>query len=194
MLNKRQCFGLILAAYAIEELQNIRDRERFARKQRSAWVKEWIQKRSSDGFCIKLLRELREEEPLLYNNFIRMTHEQFDYLLTLVKPLIEKQNTTMRNSIAAADRLILTLRYLATGENFNSLQFLFRIPQCTISKIIPEVLDAIYEVLKREYLKVGVSMHTIVDDRFVALTVFISHFPIDSYNFGRLGRRCPAIQ
>lgn len=157
MLNKRQCLGLILAAYVIEE-ENVRDRKGFPRKMRSAWVKEWVQKRSSDGFCVKLLRELQEEEPLLYNNFIRVTHEQFDYLLMLVKPLIEKQNTTMRESIAAADRLLLTLRYLATGDNFNSMQFLFRIPQCTISKIIPEALDAIYEVLKKEYLKVGVSM------------------------------------
>lgn len=176
MLNKRQCFGLILAAYVLEtEQENIRARnitthtvERLPRKARSAWVRDWVQKRDSEGFCVKLMQELRVGEPLLFNNFIRMTKEQFDNLLMLVKPLIEKQNTTMRSSIAAADRLVLTLRYLATGENFNSLRFLFRIPQCTISKIIPEVLNAIYEVLKKEYLKVSVSMHTIVDNRFVA--------------------------
>lgn len=51
----------------------------------------------------------------------------------------------MRPSIPAGERLALTLRYLATGENFRSMQYLFRIPPSTISTIIPEVLDAIYK-------------------------------------------------
>lgn len=85
-----------------------------------------------------------------------MTHDQFDYLLMLVKPLIEKQDTHLRKSISASDRLALTLRYLATGDSFNSLRYLFRIPQPTISTIIPEVLDAIYNVLVEEYLKVTI--------------------------------------
>ncbi|XP_065356035.1 uncharacterized protein LOC135950415 [Calliphora vicina] len=59
----------------------------------------------------------------------------------------------MRRSISAAERLVLTLRFLATGENYRSLQYLFRIPPSTISIIIPEVLDAIYKVLVNMYLK-----------------------------------------
>lgn len=82
------------------------------------------------------------------------TKENFYFLLGLVKPLIAKEDTVFRVSISAALRLALTLRYLATGESFRSLAFLFRVPQCTISTIIPEVLDAIYKVLAPEYLKV----------------------------------------
>lgn len=59
----------------------------------------------------------------------------------------------MRKSISAADRLALTLRYLATGESFRSLQYVFRIPHNTISTIVPEVFDAIFAVLKDEYMK-----------------------------------------
>lgn len=103
---------------------------------------------------MKLLPKFRKEEPMLYHNVVRMSAEPFDLILRLVTPHIEKQNTMMRPSISAADRLALTLRYLATGESFRSLQYLFRIPQPTISSIIPEVLEAIYNVLVGEYLKV----------------------------------------
>lgn len=61
----------------------------------------------------------------------------------------------MREPISAGERLAVTLRYLATGETFSSLQYLFRIPQSTISTIVPEVCDAIYEVLKDQFLKVN---------------------------------------
>lgn len=60
----------------------------------------------------------------------------------------------MREPISAGERLAVTLRYLATGESFSSLQYIFRIPQSTISTIVPEVCDAIYAVLKDEFLKV----------------------------------------
>ena len=44
---------------------------------------------------------------------IRMTQERFEHLLSLVGPRITKPNTTMREAISAAERLTLTLRYLA---------------------------------------------------------------------------------
>lgn len=60
----------------------------------------------------------------------------------------------MRRPISAGERLALTLRYLSTGESFSSLQYLFRIPQPTISTIVPETCQAIYSVLHEEYMKV----------------------------------------
>ena len=35
--------------------------------------------------------------------------------------------------------------------------YLFRIPTVTIGRIVPEVCQAVYDVLKDEFLKVGVS-------------------------------------
>lgn len=122
---------------------------------RSVWVQEWVKKRETEGCYAKLLQELRANNPNLFRNFVRMSAEDFDFLLELVTPHIQKQDTAMRKAIPPGERLALTLRYLATGESFKSLQYLFRIPQPTISDIIPEVLDAIYLVLKDEYLKVG---------------------------------------
>lgn len=74
-------------------------------------------------------------QPKLFQNFLPMTASNFDLLLNLVEPLIAKQTTFFRNP----GRLALTLRFLATDESFKSLQYQFRIPQSTISAIVPEV-------------------------------------------------------
>ncbi|XP_037821853.1 uncharacterized protein LOC119610629, partial [Lucilia sericata] len=123
-------------------------------KQERVWVREWVRRRKEEGCCAKLLKELRLETPTLYHNFLRMKAKDFDYLLNLVKPLITKQTTRFREPISATERLAVTLRYLATGESFRSLQFVFRIPFNTISVIVPGVCNAIYNVLQPEYLKV----------------------------------------
>lgn len=122
---------------------------------RRVWVKDWVKKRKTEGCYIKLLSELQSNEPRLYRNFVRMKGDDFNFLLNLVTPLIMKKDTHMRKSIPAGERLALTLRFLATGDSFMSLQYLFRIPQTTISRIIPEVCDAIYTVLKDKYMKVS---------------------------------------
>lgn len=140
----------ILAAYVLESSD---DEDDLPKRHRSVWAKNWLLRRNQDGFYAKLLVQLRAEEPEVYRNFLRMDSEQFDELLALVIPYIQKINTNMRESISAGERL--AWRYLATGENFRSLQYLFLIPASTISSIIPEVLDAIYQVLKDGYLQVN---------------------------------------
>ncbi|XP_028147820.1 uncharacterized protein LOC114341224 [Diabrotica virgifera virgifera] len=74
-------------------------------------------------------------------------------LLHLVTPDIEKQTTNMRESISAKHRLIITLRFLATGNSYRSLMYEFRVSKSTISKFVPEVCALIYKRLK-DYLKV----------------------------------------
>ena len=81
-----------------------------------------------------------------------MSPECFQHLLSLVKPLIEKKDTKFRKCISAAERLALTLRFLATGDSQQSLSFSFRIGKATVSKIISETCDATYTVLKDTYL------------------------------------------
>lgn len=160
MAKRKWAAVAILAAYACDSEENDREyceKIKVARRRRN-WTKNWLKNRDRDGYCAKLMVELRAEEPELYRGFLRLTAGQFDYLLSLVRPHIEKQDTNMRSSISATNRLALTLRYLATGENFTSLQYIFRIPQTTISRIIPEVLDAIYKVLVDEYFKVSFCM------------------------------------
>lgn len=85
-----------------------------------------------------------------------MSNEDFSSLLAKVTPLIAKKNTKWRKAIAPNERLAITLRYLATGDSFKSLHYLFKVSSQIISDIIPDVCSAIITVLK-DNIKVGIS-------------------------------------
>lgn len=70
-----------------------------------------------EGAYHKLFPEIQMEDEQFYRNIIRMTPNQFQILLEKVSPLIEKKVTNFRVPISAAERLSVTLRYLATGRN-----------------------------------------------------------------------------
>ena len=57
-----------------------------------------------------------------------MLPERFDYLLELVKSIIEKKDTNLRKSIPAAERLANTLCFLATGDSQQPLSFSYTPP------------------------------------------------------------------
>ena len=88
---------------------------------------------------------------LFFRN-IRITPERFDHLLSLVKEQIEKKDTCFRKSIPAAARLVITLRYLASGET-QSLSYSYHVGRSIFSNIVSETCIAIYEFLKDPYLK-----------------------------------------
>ncbi|XP_057310556.1 uncharacterized protein LOC130648520 [Hydractinia symbiolongicarpus] len=71
--------------------------------------------------------------------------------IKVYKHIIE-QDTNMRECIKPEEMCCLTLRYLASGESFRSLEFQFRIGKRTISSIILEVYMTIIEELRIEYL------------------------------------------
>lgn len=148
---------LLSASYYLLLSDDDDDEEEKRPQNRSVWVREWLKKRETDGAWAKLLVELRcgdRGENKLFHDFLRMSHGNFEHLLQLVKPFIEKRETNMRKSISAGERLAVTLHFLASGQSFRSLQYVFRLPQNTISTIIPPVLDAIWTVLKTEYIRV----------------------------------------
>ncbi|XP_026682266.1 uncharacterized protein LOC113469054 [Diaphorina citri] len=74
-------------------------------KCRTVWVRDWISKRDTEGCYGKLLVELQNEEPQLYKNFLRMSYNDFCFLLDMVTPLIKKKDTNMRKSISPGERV-----------------------------------------------------------------------------------------
>ena len=68
-----------------------------------------------------------------------MDKEKFNDLVGRISFHIQRQDTIMRAAISPRERLAVTLRYLATGETFSSLESQFRISRTAISKIVSEV-------------------------------------------------------
>jgi len=72
-----------------------------------------------------------------------MTSADFEYLLNLIGPSISKQNTHLRKSIPAREHLAVTLRFLASGDSYQSLSYLFKMSPQVISLIIIEVCESL---------------------------------------------------
>nr|CAH7739463.1 unnamed protein product [Callosobruchus chinensis] len=104
----------------------------------------------------KLLDQLRADDIGLigeirpsFKNFLRMSTEDFENLICLVGPAVAKRHTNFRNAISVTDRLAITLRFLATGDSFTSLQYLFNVSK-RISIIIEETCNALIQALKEQ--------------------------------------------
>ena len=123
------------------------------RRGRQIWVRQWLLRRPVFGQYENLLVELNREDPRGYKNFLRVTPELFNELVDRVGPHIKKKDTFWRKALDPGLRIAITLRYMATGDSYKTLQYGFRVAHNTISKIIPETCEAISLVLSHEVLK-----------------------------------------
>ncbi|XP_049808975.1 uncharacterized protein LOC126252150 [Schistocerca nitens] len=119
------------------------------RRPRRWWRKTFYRRTGGNN----LLRELSMEDGSGFPNFTRISPTDFEYLANMISPFVSKKDTNFRKAISVNQRLAVTLRFLATGDSFQSLAYLFRISKQAISKIVPEVCGALVEVLK-DYVKI----------------------------------------
>jgi hypothetical protein len=109
------------------------------------WMSISLERRNQN---LNILEEVRLDSYALFRNFTRMTTSDFELLLQLIGPSIKKQDTNMREAIPISTRLAVTLRFLATGDSYRTLMYVFHISVPAISTIIPEVCQAIIKSLK----------------------------------------------
>jgi len=82
-----------------------------------------------------------------------MSPERLDHLINLVSPFVVKKMCRSRDTISPAKRIVLTLRYLATGDSQQSQSFAFRIGRSTVCHIIRETCEGIWKALHEVYLR-----------------------------------------
>ncbi|CAH1992755.1 unnamed protein product [Acanthoscelides obtectus] len=138
---------IVLAYYVYRRLK------KQERRKRRFWIHPILKKRGELGAFHTLVKnQLREDEAKFYNYF-RMQKTTFDKLLQKLSQKLKHQDTNMRQSIPPAERLAVTLRYLATGATFTDLHYTYRIGVKTISCIVREVCQCIWSELCKEYMK-----------------------------------------
>ncbi|KAJ8671299.1 hypothetical protein QAD02_002558 [Eretmocerus hayati] len=113
------------------------------------WVTEvyTVQERLAHGASENFIETVRRTDAERFYNFLRMTPPVFDLLLSIVGPEITKQRA-VREPISAKCRLEITIRYLATGDNYETLSALFRVSPQSISVIVNQVTAVIWACLK----------------------------------------------
>jgi hypothetical protein len=146
MASSKEDLMLITAMLLLEE----EDESRKERKR--CWTRSWITERNTKGCFHQLLPELAAYDTPAFENFMRMDFDHFNKIVDCLSERLCKKDTIMRECIKPAEMCCLAIRYLATGESFRSLEFQFRISRVTISKIVVEVCQALYEVMGPKYL------------------------------------------
>ncbi|XP_037951439.1 putative nuclease HARBI1 [Teleopsis dalmanni] len=141
---KSEAIALMVIATCLEERKN--------KRKRRIWAKTWLQKREKFSH-VKLLKELETSCIGDLKNFLRMDNNNYTELLSMVQPLIIKQDTFMRDAISPHERLSATLRFLASGGTFQDLKFLTGISPHSLSNIVIETCNAIRTTLK-EYIQI----------------------------------------
>ena len=81
-----------------------------------------------------------------------MTPSQFHYLLNELRSRISKTDTTFRKSIDPGLKLALTLRFLAAGDSQVSLSYAYRVSKSSVTLIIGDVLDALWDCFHKKFL------------------------------------------
>ena len=125
---------------------------RLRRTPRRMWTRKWLTRRKQLGHYDQLLQELRDEDTPGYFNYMRMAPHMFDAILDKIGWRIKKKSTFMREPLPPGLKLALTLRYLATGDNYHSVMYSYRVSHNTISLIVREVCTAIRQEYAEEFI------------------------------------------
>ncbi|XP_024885677.1 uncharacterized protein LOC112463488 [Temnothorax curvispinosus] len=112
-------------------------------KQRRYWVHPILQRKQQQGDWYNLIQEMRFQNDETFFSYMRMSSIMFDSVLAKVGPKITKMETNWRRPIPAAARLAMTLRYLATGDGYQTIALCYRTGRSTTAQIIKETCDAI---------------------------------------------------
>ena len=91
-------------------------------KPRRGKTREWIKRRRERGYHHNIFQELKAEGRMGFKDMFRMSVTDYEFLLSQFSDLIPPNERISGNRpILVDERLALTLRYLATGESFQSL-------------------------------------------------------------------------
>ncbi|XP_066938955.1 uncharacterized protein [Macrobrachium rosenbergii] len=144
------CMVLVEAVKAYIAIENKKKK----RRPRRVWAWPYLQRRVELGHYDNLMEELATENPELYRNFTRTDRDIFSDIVEGVTPYIEKQRTFWREPLTPGLCAAITLRFLATGDSYKSLQYAFRVANNAISCIVPETCRAIVSAFGDEELQV----------------------------------------
>ena len=131
-------------------LRIVRRRRQRRPARRAFWVRQWLTRRNQFGWYHTLMVELEREDPSNFRNFLRFEPGMFHELERRLHPMLHGEGTNYREALPPGMKLAITLRHLATGDSYRTLMFGFRVAFNTISRIVPQVCQAIIDTYKDE--------------------------------------------
>ncbi|XP_068091227.1 uncharacterized protein [Hyperolius riggenbachi] len=118
---------------------------------RRYWVHPMLQERRRKGQFRTLYRDLRHH-PEKFFGYTRMSVSSFDGLLAKLKDALRRQDTNFHLAITPTERLLITLRFLATGHSYAALHYQFLMGRSTIRYLVLDTCKLIWKVLQPEFM------------------------------------------
>ena len=109
------------------------------KRKRRFWVRKIFRRKHKSEYY-NLVQELRLDDREYHFRYMWMSKERFDHLFSLLEEHLTKHTTKFRKPVPARERLVITLRYLASGMSQQDLSYSFREGRATICNIIKETL------------------------------------------------------
>ncbi|XP_039747584.1 protein ALP1-like isoform X1 [Pararge aegeria] len=134
-------WDLVLIAALAEEEEKSNQSRRF-------WVNNLWKQRYTSGEFNNLFNDLRYDVRKFYD-YYRMSYENFESLVHLLRPFMEKKQSNFRTPISVEERLSVCLRFLITGVSFKTLAFNYRMGFSTVRCIVHETCRVIWNILGR---------------------------------------------
>ncbi|CAG4953387.1 unnamed protein product [Colias eurytheme] len=125
----------------------LRRRKRRKRNYRRIWEDPLSFNRLQESDYFVLFSKRLKNNPKKFRKYLRMSRPTFYELLHLVQADLKHEDTHLRLSVSPEERLVITIRYLATGCSLMDLHFSFRRGFSTVQKIVRETCQAIIKNL-----------------------------------------------
>ncbi|CAH1986896.1 unnamed protein product [Acanthoscelides obtectus] len=139
--------------------------KRQRRLRRKLWCHPYIERNINCRFFMAA-NQLAETD-VKFVQCYRMSKASYLELVKLLSPFLSKMNTNMRECVSAEERILITLRYLATGCTFVSLSLYFARRETTVGIIVKETTKIIWDVLNDTYMPLPtVEKWKAIADRF----------------------------
>ena len=125
-------------------------------------TREWIKRREQSAYFNNIVKELKVENRSGFKEMFRMDVRDLEFILGKISHLISPRQMSNFGGhwpIMPDERYALILRYMATGESFQSLSFQFRISLNAVSYIIKGCCNALVDELVPVFVKTSSSDH-----------------------------------
>ncbi|XP_049272560.1 uncharacterized protein LOC119396511 [Rhipicephalus sanguineus] len=134
-------------------LLKLKEQQQQQQQRRRVWVRPAILERKERSLYYTAMRRLREGDHDAFPKLYRMTPRLFDILLSFVEDDLTRQHF-VREPLEPAERLAITLSYLASGKDIKEVANAYLVGTETARKTIHDTCRAIWTRLKHRFMKV----------------------------------------
>ena len=118
------------------------------------WKRKILEERTQKGEYHTLVKEMVLFDHEYFFKMFRMTPTTFEDLLAKIGPFLIRDNRR-GDAVNPFERLWVTLRYLVTGDSFDTISGSYRMSDTTVGRIVKDTSKMIWDVLGEEgFLKV----------------------------------------